>query len=306
MSTDLSVKEGALIWLENLDATLAKVDSVAGVRRLEAFADMAQRYAVSHEQRNGFVAAKWKIARRGGELLIAMAERGERHSRYGDHQSERVTDRETLPELGLTYNRSSRWQRVAGLAGTEFAEVLAAIFASDEDEDLGSESGTRVNANTGQTEWFTRPAYIKAAKAVMGGIDLDPASTEVANETVGATTFYTAEQDGLGRPWAGRVWMNPPYKQPLIWQFCERLCEWFAGGDVTEACVLVNNATDTLWFHRMAELASAICFPKGRDAFWHPDRESAPLQGQAILYFGDNARGFCSEFLQFGFTVAVL
>jgi hypothetical protein len=56
----------------------------------------------------------------------------------------------------------------------------------------------------------------------------------------------------------------------------------------------------------MAEVAKAVCFPTGRVRFWHPDRESAPLQGQAVLYFGENAKAFATEFGRFGFIVAVL
>ena len=138
----------------------------------------------------------------------------------------------------------------------------------------------------------------------MGGVDLDPASTATANEVVGATEYCSIEDSGLGpEPWHGRVWMNPHYSQPLIGDFCDRLIEDYLDGDVTEACVLVNNATETEWFQRLAANARAICFPRGRVKFWHPERESAPLQGQAVIYLGTEPEKFRDSFRSFGLVV---
>lgn len=64
------------------------------------------------------------------------------------------------------------------------------------------------SANKGT--WFTPPEIIKRVHAVMGGIDLDPASCAKANEIVGAKQFFTAADDALNRPWRGRVFVNPP------------------------------------------------------------------------------------------------
>ncbi len=52
--------------------------------------------------------------------------------------------------------------------------------------------------------------YIKAAREVMGKIDLDPASDIEAQKVVKAKRIYDEEVDGLQQTWHGRIWLNPP------------------------------------------------------------------------------------------------
>ena len=160
--------------------------------------------------------------------------------------------------------------------------------------------------NSGNNEWYTPAEYIEAAHNVMGGIDLDPASSETANSVIGAASFYTVEDDGLSYEWGGRVWMNPPYAGELIGKFTAKLAAHFQAGDITEAIALVNNATETAWFADLVGVSTAIVFPRSRVRFWQPDGKlGAPLQGQAILYMGKNKDSFLSEFGRFGWGAHV-
>ena len=161
-----------------------------------------------------------------------------------------------------------------------------------------------VARNSGNNEWYTPGDITALAREVMGGIDLDPASSEVANRSVGADVFYTEDDDGLSFAWHGRIWLNPPYSTGLIDKFCSKVVYHFSSGDIESGIVLVNNATETGWFQELCTVAAAIVFPKSRVRFLSPDgTRGAPLQGQAILYFGEAPDGFIYAFSAMGVPV---
>lgn len=159
---------------------------------------------------------------------------------------------------------------------------------------------------TGENEWYTPQEHIERAREVLGDFDLDPATSELANEAVRAARIFTIEDDGLTKEWGGRVWMNPPYSQPHIAQFMDKLATEYESGNVTEAIALTHNYTDTAWFHRGAKACDAICFTRGRIGFVNPEgKRAAPTQGQAFFYFGNNVSGFAEAFAEVGFVVEV-
>ena len=133
---------------------------------------------------------------------------------------------------------------------------------------------------TGENEWYTPAEYVEAARTCLGSIDLDPATAPLAQKTVRDARFFTRADDGLRHEWRGRVWLNPPYAQPDISRFVDKLLAR-SGRRATQAILLTHNYTDTGWFHAAAGKSAAICFTRGRIKFVSPDRPiAAPTQGQ--------------------------
>lgn len=155
----------------------------------------------------------------------------------------------------------------------------------------------------GSQEWFTPEDIAQRATRALGGcIDLDPASCATANQVIGATRYYTKEDNGLAQHWEGTVYMNPPYTTGLVDLFVDKLMDSYKAGDVPAAVTLLNNATETGWGQRLLNTASAICFVSGRVKYWTTLRDEypGPRQGQMIAYFGDQIDTFQAEFSEVG------
>ena len=161
---------------------------------------------------------------------------------------------------------------------------------------------------TGDYEWYTPDEVLTPVRAVLGTIDVDPASCAAAQEVVQAHTFYTLETDGLRQPWPGTVFLNPPYKLPDVARFIGKLCQELDAGRTTAAILLVNNATETDWFQRAFMRADAVCFPDGKIRFVHATRNSqaGPCVGQVLLYYGPDPLGFCTVFATLGVSTWVV
>jgi hypothetical protein len=113
-------------------------------------------------------------------------------------------------------------------------------------------------------EHYTPRAIIEVCRATMGGIDLDPASCELANrENVRAREYYTKVDNGLSRPWsvrgAARVFCNPPggkYKNGTA---------ALAGAPPISVDKGPGDSSAMVWFFRAVdewqrEHAAAVCF----------------------------------------------
>lgn len=156
------------------------------------------------------------------------------------------------------------------------------------------------------TEWYTPKEYVNAARQVMGSIDVDPASNDMANVVVRAAMYYTKETNGYDKPWHGNVWLNPPYgydgKRPNQSRWTQRLIEQFQAGTTQQAILLVNSKTGDRWFQPLYDYP--ICFPAHRIKFWTPNgvQVGTPMSS-AIVYLGPNIEKFYNVFHRFGRVV---
>lgn len=155
--------------------------------------------------------------------------------------------------------------------------------------------------------WFTPCAYLVAARAALGRIDLDPFSSETANLTVGAKRYYTEADDAFTKSWlATSVFMNPPYGK-LCRPSVEKFVDEFLSGHFTSGIVLVNNATETRFFQLLLQTAAAVVFTNHRISFTNADGKhiSGNTRGQAFFYFGTRVTAFAAAFSQFGKVISL-
>lgn len=165
---------------------------------------------------------------------------------------------------------------------------------------------THVRHNSGNQEWYTPAWIIEAARRTMGGIDLDPASNDIANATVQASRYYTMADNGLLYTWEGRVWLNPPYSQPEMGWFIDKLEHSLP--TITSACVITNNATETKWGQQLLRMAKSVCFLCSRVKFLTPQgiAKLTGLQGQMVCYIGGDTNAFATHFRSYGIIVKTI
>jgi hypothetical protein len=117
----------------------------------------------------------------------------------------------------------------------------------------------------GSDEAYTPPWLIDAAPAVLGDIDVDPASCATAQQVVQAGAWYGEQLGGLAQHWRGRMWVNPPFSEPLPW--VKKAIGYWRAGDVSVALLLVRGDTPTEYSGLLARAAPGVCFLPRVD-FW--------------------------------------
>jgi len=151
----------------------------------------------------------------------------------------------------------------------------------------------------GGDERYSPEWLADAIRQVMGGIDLDPASSAEANRIVKATRFYTRDANGLTSPWEGRIFLNPPFSTGLR-PWVEKLAAEIQAGRVEQAFVI--GPTDMLthlghqWFRVL--ISGSLLLPHKRIEFLDPTtgRWTGPRFGTFASYWGVEQHRFVRVF----------
>jgi len=124
-----------------------------------------------------------------------------------------------------------------------------------------------INSSSGNVEFFTPAPIIEAARLTLGRIDLDPASSVLANEHVGATHFFTESDDGLRQCWGSMadpltVWMNMPFRRKTNAQWINKFISEFECGNVSSALCITFASTSEKWFRPLLAHPQAYLSPR--------------------------------------------
>lgn len=145
-------------------------------------------------------------------------------------------------------------------------------------------------------EWYTPPEIFERLGL---NFDLDPCHPESPLPWVPAHTTYNIKDDGLSKPWHGRVWLNPPYGKHTI--------EWLAKMNRhRHGVALVFARTDCQWFHSYVAKADAVLFLKGRVKFvdgFGVSGGSGAGSGSMLVAWGEDCVDALAKMTEYGHLV---
>lgn len=116
----------------------------------------------------------------------------------------------------------------------------------------------------------------------LGEFDLDPCGNDPRPWDCAKTT-YTERDNGLVRPWFGRVWMNPPFHRYHIAEWIGRMVKHNCG------ILLVHVRTETDWFKPIWDFATALHFLRSRFIFHYPDGTLCKIENPESKHYGKTA-----------------
>lgn len=149
-------------------------------------------------------------------------------------------------------------------------------------------------------KWGTPADIIERARRVMGGIDLDPCSSDEFQKTVQAECYYSLDdrgENGLELPWFGRVFCNPPgglvrefWRKAFLHNIDQMI---WVGFSLEQLALLANESPHPLDF--------VTCIPRKRIHFTrHDGYQGSPTHSNYITGVNISAEDFFQIFSDLG------
>ena len=327
MTASLEILDmGERTSLEECEATIQA--NLAGfIQTGEALATIrdGRLYRETHPSFEAYCSERWSLSRNYAHRLIQasgvitnllpIGNTGEVTLPMPMNEAQARPLAKLMPEL-----QREAWAKAVesapdGKVTAKHVETIVKAIAPP-DPDLSSGGATVLNstleakrkrsASNGPQELLTPPQYIDAVREVLGEIDLDPASSDLANLTIQAKTFYSPMDNGLRKSWTGRVFLSPPLGKDegdgVHGRWPSRLLDSYLKGEVTEAILLVGAETHSEWFKPLWDYP--VCFTDHSIHYIAPEYgDWIPPYGHAFVYLGPNVETFASVFRRFGAVV---
>jgi phage N-6-adenine-methyltransferase len=180
--------------------------------------------------------------------------------------------------------------RIGHLAALEAVARVLGVVLCLEKSGRAKSFFTESAASSSHECWTTPIWVLERLYAVVGGeFCLDPCSPtkDRTRAPVRAKRYFTKEEDGLSRPWKGKVFMNPPYGRSISDWVAKAAAE-ATSGRAEPVIALVPARVDTSWWHNSVVAAGAsVTMFRGRLAFGGEGGTTAPFPSALVLWSRD-------------------
>lgn len=287
-------------------AAAVSVDEVQTIRNQAAALRAYAKQAKNRKLEADAFEIRERAERRVGELIKAQrnseglatgGEHGGRAKKDG-FRSNPAIQRPTLSEAGIDKNLADRARKLAAVPADQFEHRIGE--RRQEIETAARSSRLHVHHSSATPEHYTPPEFLESVYRVFDGIpDLDPCAETKKHPNVPAKHHFTRADNGLLRPWQGRVFLNPPYGRELPEWIDKLRAEW-KRGLLIEIIALLPARTDTEWFNALTRDTddAVVCFLFGRLTFVGND-DPAPFPSM-VVYFGRQHDVFAQVFTKLG------
>ena len=153
-------------------------------------------------------------------------------------------------------------------------------------------------------ELYTPLCYIESSRLVMGGIDLDPASSFEANSRIKAKRIFSEFDDGLTHKWYGRVFLHPP--QDLDKVFCNKALSEYKSGRVAKVMMLVRCQYYLPWQEALFSYPLCLVHHKIPYLLENGKIYKSTAYQDMFVYLGKDIPVFETEFRKYGYIMAHL